>query len=212
MTSTPALLSLMQWLSPAFPTGAYAYSHGLEWAISAGDVTDAAGCQAWLGDVLQFGTGWQDAVILAQALRADADHAALAEYARALAPSRERLAETMDQGTAFARAIGALGGAVDPAPLPVAVGQAAAVLALPAAQIIAFYLHAFAANLVSVAVRFIPLGQSDGQQMLANLHPMIIALADAAATADLSDITTATFGADLAAMRHETMDVRVYRT
>ena len=212
MTDTPALLSLMQWLSPAFPTGAYAYSHGLEWAISAGNVTDAASAQAWLGDVLQHGTGWQDAVILAQALRHGADHAALADYARALAPSRERLVETMDQGVAFARGVSALGNWVDPGPLSVAVGQAAARLALPPTQVIALYLHAFAANLVSVAVRFVPLGQSAGQRVLTALHPVIIAVADAAATAGLSDITTATIGADLAAMRHETMDVRIYRT
>jgi len=212
MTNTPALLTLTQWLSPAFPTGAYAFSHGLEWAITAGDVTDAASAQAWLGDVLQHGTGWQDAVILAQALRNGADHAALADYARALAPTRERLGETMDQGTAFARAVLALGGAVDPGPLPVVVGQAAVALALPPAQVIALYLHAFAANLVSVAVRFVPLGQTDGQRVLRALHPVIITLADAAATADLSAITTATIGADLAAMRHETMDIRIYRT
>ena len=212
MTNTPALLSLMQWLSPAFPTGAYAYSHGLEWAISAGDMTDAGAVQSWLGDVLHHGTGWQDAVILAHALRADADYQSLADYAAALAPSRERLLETMDQGTAFARGMAALGRPVEAAPLPVVVGQAAADLGLPAPQVIALYLHAFAANLVSVAVRFIPLGQSDGQRVLAALHPIILGLASRAATAALTDITTATIGADLAAMRHETMDIRIYRT
>ena len=212
MTDTPALLSLMQWLSPAFPTGAFAYSHGLEWAISAGDVTDAAAAHLWLTDILQHGTGWQDAVILAQGLRPQADFAALSDYARALAPSRERLIESMEQGTAFARALRGLGHAVDPAPLPVAVGQASAQLGLPPCQVIALYLHAFAANLVSVAVRFVPLGQSQGQQIIAALHPVIIALAEDAAIADLCGITTATIGADLAAMRHETMDVRLYRT
>lgn len=212
MTETAALLSLMQWLSPAFPTGAYAYSQGLEWAISAGAVTDATSAQAWVGDVLRHGTGWQDAVILAHALKSGADHAALADYARALAPSRERLAETVDQGKAFARGLAALGIRVDPAPLPVAMGQAAAGLALPPAQVIALYLHAFAANLVLVAVRFIPLGQSDGQRILSRLHLTIIDLADRAVGAKLADITTATVGADLAAMQHETMDVRIYRT
>ena len=209
---TADLLRLMQWLSPAFPTGAFAYSHGLEAVISDGEVTNAASAQDWLSDILQFGAGWQDAVLLACALRPDADHADLGDYARALAPSRERLAETLDQGTAFARAVAALGVTVDAAPLPVAMGQAARGLDLPAEQIIALYLHSFAANLVSVAVRFVPLGQSDGQRVLAALHPTILDLATRAATADLTDLTTASFRADLAAMRHETMDIRIYRT
>lgn len=208
MTDTPALLSLVQWLSPAFPTGAFAYSHGMEWAISAGDITDAASAERWLADVLRFGAGWQDAVLLACALRAED----VTDYACALAPSRERLAETLDQGRAFARGVAGLGITVTDAPLPVAVGQAAAGLGLPPAQVIALYLHSFAANLVSVAVRFVPLGQSDGQRILAALHPLIVALADRAGGAGLDAITASALGADLAAMRHETMPVRIYRT
>jgi urease accessory protein len=209
---TAALLPLVQWLSPAFPTGAFAYSHGLEAVIDAGEVRNARQAQDWLSDILRFGAGWQDAVLLACALRHDADHAALAEYARALAPSRERLAETLDQGTALARGVAALAVVVDAAPLPVVLGQAAQGLALRADQVIALYLHSFAANLVSVAVRFVPLGQSDGQRILAALHPLILDLAARAATASLDDLTTATFRADLAAMSHETMDIRIYRT
>lgn len=206
---TPALLSLMQWLSPAFPTGAFAYSHGMEWAISAGDVFDAASAEGWLSDVMRFGAGWQDAVLLACALQG-AD--GVADCAIALAPSRERLAETLEQGRAFARGVAALGVTVADAPLPVVVGQAARSLPLPPAQIIALYLHSFAANLVSVAVRFVPLGQSEGQRILSALHPLILSLATRAAEARLDDITASALGADLAAMRHETMTVRIYRT
>lgn len=208
MMQTPALLSLVQWLSPAFPTGAFAYSHGMEWAISAGDISDAASAEGWLSDVLRFGAGWQDAVLLACTLRGEA----VADHACALAPSRERLAETLEQGRAFARGVAGLGIAVSDAPLPVAVGQAARGLNLPAAQVIALYLHSLAANLVSVAVRFVPLGQTDGQRILAALHPLILQLADTAADAGLDDITASALGADLAAMRHETMPVRIYRT
>ena len=210
--NTADLLRLMQWLSPAFPTGAFAYSHGLESVISDGEVANAAQAQGWLSDILQFGAGWQDAVLLACTLRAGSDPFALADHAGALCASRERLAETLDQGTAFARGMSALAVTVDAAPLPVALGQAAQGLALPPDQVIALYLHSFAANLVSVAVRFVPLGQSDGQRILAALHPLILTLATRAATASLDDLTTAAFRADLAAMRHETMDIRIYRT
>lgn len=209
----PGLLSLVQWLSPAFPTGGFAYSHGLEWAISAGEVRDGASVERWLGDVLRFGAGRTDAILLAQALAANADLDALTDIARALAPSAERLRETEDQGAGFAAATAALTGlGLLPRPLPVAVGQAARTLALPAPQVLALYLHAFAANLVSAAVRFVPLGQTEGQRVLAALHPLIDALALEAATATLDDLATSALRADLAAMQHETMDVRIFRT
>jgi urease accessory protein len=207
------LLQLVQWLSPAFPTGAFAYSHGLEFEVSAGRVTSAADLSEWLRDVLSFGAGWQDAVLLAQALELDADLVALAGMAQALAPSAERLVETMEQGAAFARATSALTGLDLPAcALPVAVGQAARTLSLPKAQVIALYLHGFAANLVSAAVRFVPLGQTEGQGVLAGLHPLIQNLAAKAATATLDDLASAALQADLASMRHETMPVRIFRT
>ena len=208
-----ALMTLVQWLSPAFPTGGFAYSHGMEQVISDGGIASGADLAAWLSDVLRFGAGRQDAVLLAAALRAGADHAGLAALAVALQPSAERWRETTEQGAAFARAVGALAGHEGVAyPLPVAVGAAAAGLGLPVAQVIALYLHGFASNLVSVAVRFVPLGQNDGQAALASLHPLIDALAHEAAGLGVEDITTAAFGADLAAMRHETMDVRIFKT
>jgi urease accessory protein len=207
------LLSLVQYLSPAFPTGGFAYSHGLEQVVSEGTVRDAAGLEAWLCGILRHGAGWQDAVLLALTLREGADAEDLAQLARALAPSSERLAETEEQGTALARTVAALTGrAVLPAPLPVALGQAAAPLGLPQAQVVALYLHAFASNLVSVATRAVPLGQTEAQAVLARLHPLCEALAERAATAGESDLGGAALAADLAAMQHETLDVRLWKT
>ena len=211
--SGAGLLSLVQWLSPAFPTGAYAYSHGLEFEIAAGRVTSGPELSDWLSQVLTYGTGMQDAILLAHALPLDADIPLLAGLARALAPSAERLAETLEQGAAFARATSAITGRdLPPVALPVAVGQAAQTLGLGKAQVVALYLHSFAANLVSAAVRFVPLGQTEGQGVLAGLHPLIQTLAAKATTASLDDITTSTLRADLAAMGHETMPVRIFRT
>lgn len=211
--SGAGLLALVQWLSPAFPTGAYAYSHGLEFEIAAGRVASAADLSAWLAQVLTYGAGLQDAVLLSNALSSDADHDALSLLARALAPSAERLQETMEQGTAFARTTSALTRCdLVSRPMPVAVGQAAQRLGLPKEQVVALYLHAFAANLVSAAVRFVPLGQTEGQAVLAGLHLLIRSLADQAVNATLDDITTSTLRADLAAMGHETMTTRIFRT
>ena len=210
---TAGLLTLVQWLSPAFPTGGFAYSHGLEKAIAGQEVDSPAALREWLMDVLDFGAGRQDAILLVQALQDGADHAVLDALARALQPSAERLSETLDQGTAFARTVaGMTGRDLAPRCLPVAVGEAAAGLGLPQAQVVALYLHAFASNLVSVAMRFMPLGQAAGQGVLAALHPLIEALSDEAVTLTLDDLGAAALGADLAAMAHETMDVRIFRT
>lgn len=213
MTINPGLLTLVQWLSPSFPTGGFAYSHGLEAAIASGQLTGADGVRRWLADVLAFGAGRQDAILLALSLDPLADHDDLNALARALQISSERLSETLDQGTAFARTVSGLTGrALPPRCLPVAVGEAAAPLGLPVEEVAALYLHAFASNLTSVAMRFVPLGQAEGQGVLAALHPQITALAAEVPRLRVEDLGSSALGADLAAMQHETMDVRIFRT
>jgi urease accessory protein len=205
------LLTLVQWLSPAFPTGGYAYSHGLEAVIFEGE-RSAARIGAWIDGVLRHGSGQSDAVLLASVLRRD-DPAKVDAVARALAGTKERLSETLEQGAAFARTVSALTGRdLPPRALPVAVGEAALGLRLPIEEVVAVYLHAYAANLVACATRFAPLGQTEGQAMLAALHPAIATLADRAATASMDDIGTAGIAAELASMRHEDMDVRIFKT
>lgn len=209
---SPGLLALVQWLSPGFPTGGFAYSHGLEAAVVAGDISTEAALADWLGDILAHGAGWNDAVLMACALRGD-DMAGLADVARALAGSAERLRETEEQGAAFARARAEMTGQpVAPLPLPLAVAQAARGLHLPAAQVIALYLHAFAANLVSAAVRFVPLGQAAGQRVLAGLHPLIGALAGRAVASGLADLAQSAFRAEMQSAAHETLEVRIFKT
>lgn len=208
---TPVHLTLIQWLSPAFPTGAFAYSHGLEREIAVGTVTDAASLEAWLGNILRFGAGWQDAVLLAHVL--DGDGAALDDLARALQPSAERLRESREQGAALARTVAGMTGRDLPARLlPVAVGEAAAALNLPKADVLALYLQGFAGNLVSIAIRHVPLGQTEGQAVLSHLLPLIHDLACRAIAATLDDIGTCALAGDLAALQHETQDVRIFRT
>ena len=207
------LLSLIQWLSPAFPTGGYAYSHGLEQAVVDGSLSDAPSLQRWLTDIITHGSGRQDAILLACALRAGADYDALTDLALALASGAERAEETLAQGTALAQTVSALTGRrLKPCALPVALGQAAAPLNLPAPQVIALYLHAFASNLVQTMVRFVPLGQTEGQATLAALHPLIERLAQTLSTTTLDDLASSSFGAEMAAMRHQTLQPRIFKT
>ena len=99
-----AVLKLHAWLSPSYPVGAYAYSHGMEHSASAGVVTDTASTEAWIRDVLELGSGRNDAILLVHAWRGAEDPVALrelSELASAFAPSLERLLETEAQGAAF---------------------------------------------------------------------------------------------------------------
>jgi urease accessory protein len=206
-------LLLAQWLSPAFPVGGFAYSQGLETAMAAGEVHDAATLAAWTAAVVETGSARTDAILIAHARRAEADLPALDALARALAPSAERLAETLDQGMAFGAMLAAMTGAQPPPlPYPLAVGLATRPLAVSTTEVLALWLHAAASVPVLAGVRFIPLGAGEGQRILSDLAPRLAALADTLADAPLDAIATSTPRADLMAMAHETLPVRIFRS
>jgi len=212
-----ALLRLLAWLSPAFPTGAFAYSHGLEWAVESLDVTDGDTLHAWLADLLRHGAGRSDSILLRHAHRSAHDPSSLetiAEHAAAIAPSRERLAETLSQGAAFLRAAQAWDAPVlpDPSAYPVAVGAVAGQHGIAEHATAAAYLQAFATNLISAAVRLVPLGQSTGLRVLASLEPTILRVEQQTRAATLDDIGGCAFRSDIAAMRHETQYTRLFRS
>jgi urease accessory protein len=222
-----ALYRLMAWLSPAYPVGAFSYSSGIEWAVEAGDIADAASLRDWLEVMLADGGGFADAVLFVHARRAaekgdDKALRAVAELAAALAPSKERHLETTAQGNAFVEATRAawacdpldrLKSAWDgPVAYPVGVAAAAAGHGIPLAPALAAYLQALAANWVSAGVRLVPLGQTDGQRVLAALEPVIAASAQRAPHVALDDIGSAAFRADLAGARHESQYTRLFRS
>jgi urease accessory protein len=222
-----ALYRLMTWLSPAFPVGAFAYSSGIEWAVEAGDIVDAASLKEWLAAMLADGSGFCDGVFLAQTHRAAScrDDAALreiAELAAAFVPSRERQLETSTQGRAFIeiaraawncdpleRMIVSCDGAMV---YPVAVGLVSAAHAIPLASTMHAFLHALASNWISAGARLIPLGQTDSQRVLALLEPVVVTTAQRALEASLDDLGGATFRADLASLKHETQYTRLFRS
>jgi urease accessory protein len=233
-TSTPIAMSLergslaklLAWFSPAFPIGAFSYSHGLEWAVEAGDIADRASAERWIEDVLRFGAGATDAALLRHAHAAaearDAEGLrGVAELAAAFQPSSERALESLSQGAAFLATVEAVwpapGLAVfgaawgGPVAAPVAAGVAAAAHGLAASLAAEAYLLAFTANLVSAAVRLVPLGQTDGQRIAAALAPLAAELAASRLPA-LDDLGAAALRSDLAAMRHETQHTRLFRS
>jgi len=213
------LIRLLTWLSPGFPTSGFAFSHGLEWSIEAGDLIDETTLGAWVADVICNGAGRSDTILLRHAYAADLDDLpALCALGTALGFGRERRLETCAQGTAFIRAGSVWGGPRVAAlfdqevPYPVAVGALAADHGVGEDPAAAAYLQAFAASLVSAAVRLIPLGQTAGLRVRVILEPLIAGLVEETRGAGLDDLGGACFRSDVAALRHETQRTRLFRT
>lgn len=219
------LYRLTTWLSPNYPVGGYSFSHGLEAAAEAGAVHDAASLQAWLTAVLRDGAGISDGAFLAHAHRACGDPAALAEIhdlALAFQPTAELALETRAQGRAFLRttrdawpcdALDRLAGlSQGPVAYPVAVGVAAGGHGVALEPALTVYLGAFAGSLVSAALRLLPVGQSAGQRILAELAPTVAATAAEAQATPLEEIATAVPMAELLAIAHEHQTTRLFRS
>lgn len=230
----PALYRLLAFLSPAFPIGAFTYSHGLEQVIDDDRVTTADELKDWLEDILRYGAGRSDGILLKETYRAalhgDTEEVLeLRDLGLALQPSKERHLESSAQGTAFIEAVSKSWTPEenseaarlfrnlvvehrDAWPYPVALGLTCASHGIPENAALTAFLHAFTANIISVAVRAVPLGQSNGQSVLAQLEPIIFEVAEEACEADLGDLGTSTFLADIASMAHETQYSRLFRS
>jgi urease accessory protein len=221
-----SLYRLMAWLSPAYPTGAFGYSHGLEYGIDAGLVSDASGLQAWVTTVIEKGTGWIDSLLLAAAWRAASLEdlvrlVALAEIAAAWRGSAEMALESETQGRAFLATTRAawphplldrIEEELTAVSLPLAVGVATAVVSIPLDFSIQTYLQSIGSNLVSAGVRLIPLGQTDGQRVISALWPTIACTAKRALITEVENEGTAALIIDWCSMRHETQYTRLFRS
>lgn len=221
-----ALVRLLTFLSPAFPTGGFAYSHGLEFAVEAGDVTTAAQLTDWLAALLSEGPGRNDAILLRLSHRsvcAEMSGSGLGEIAtlaRAMAPSAELALETLQQGNAFATAATPWATqaltehlrALAPLAYPVAVGALAAAQAIDEEPAVAGYLQAWTASLVSAGIRLIPLGQTAGLSVQSALETRIMHVAGMTRAATPDDLGSACPRADIASTRHETQYTRLFRS
>jgi urease accessory protein len=213
MDSEFGSLTILQWLSPSFPIGAFAYSHGMEWAISSGLIRDAASVKHWLEDLLRHGSMRTDAILLARAAKGEAPQQ-VHELALSLAPSAERHIEAMDQGAAFSRVMRDVWGHPNQGELVfvAALGAAIRQEKLGVEFAVKAYLHAVVANLCSVAQRLVPTGQTDSQKIQRALFPLIIETATEAMNASEADLFSATFFSDISSMKHATQSPRIFKS
>ena len=206
------LITVMQWLSPAFPIGGFAYSHGLEWAIDKGYVSNREELKKWISDLLEYGSLKNDAILIKLVLQGS-DPKEINELAMALCPASERLSETQLQGGAFCKIMREVWSLeIDELTLPIALALAAKNENIDQNLVLPAYLHSFCSNLISVAMRLIPIGQTDGQKTLRELSPLISDSVRAVAKSDKDDLGSACFLSDVSAMQHEYLQPRVFKT
>ena len=206
------LITVMQWLSPAFPIGGFAYSHGLEWAINKGYVSNREELQKWISDLLEYGSLKNDAILIKLVLQGS-DPKEINELAMALCQACERLSETQLQGGAFCKIMREVWSLeIDELTLPIALALAAKNESIDQNLVLPAYLHSFCSNLISVAMRLIPIGQTDGQKTLRELSPLISDSVRSVAKSDKDDLGSACFLSDVSAMQHEYLQPRVFKT
>ena len=204
------LLLLLNWMSPAFPIGAFAYSHGLEWAIESGDVLTPQDVEEWITDVITCGSGWNDAVLFALSYEQNVNDLALA-----LCSSQERHLETTQLGAAFAKAARVfISCQLDEETLayPVSAARSCKSMGIEREHALLAFLQGFSNALISVALRLVPIGQTAGLEIMRNLMPVISAMATRATNATLEDLGSITLFSDMAAIKHETQSSRIFRT
>jgi urease accessory protein len=225
-----ALLRLQSWLSPAFPTGAYSYSHGLEWAVEAGCINDRKSLVDWLEADLCYGSGRNEAIFFSEAWRCvmDDDRAKLfeiAELAAAFRGTLEFALESSQQGAAclatlrrvwpdrlLDRLSEILGERHIQPTLSVVLGIRSARQGIPVSLALPAFLQSYIANLVTAGVRLIPLGQTDGQTALLELEEPVLAASSQPNRVTTDDLGSAAFMVDLASMAHETQYTRLFRS
>jgi len=228
--SQVALLRQQSWLSPAFPTGAYSYSHGIEWAVEAGHIHDRKSLVDWVEADLCYGSGRNEAIFFIEAWRsATSDDCEqllkIAELAAAFRSTSEFALETSQQATACLatlrrvwpdpniESLSELLSDLRIAPvLSVVLGVRAAGEKISATLAVPAFLQSYLANLVTAGVRLIPLGQTDGQLAIAELEPAVLAVAAQAEQATIHDLGSAAFMVDLASASHETQYTRLFRS
>ena len=228
--STESLLAVLQLADGLFPSGAFAHSFGLETYAQAGLVADRAGVESFLRALLEGTTGPSDAAAVAISARLAAAgevDGCLDLDARldAMKFVPELRAASIQMGRQTLRAASAVVGH----PLVATLARAVETGATPGHHAIAFgsalgcrgvggevaagaYLHSTATTVVNAALRLLPLGQLDGQRILAGTHSLVARLAADAARASIDDLWSVAPGLELASLRHAELPARLFRS
>ena len=225
-----ALLRLQSWLSPSFPTGSYSYSHGLERAVELGYVHNLVSLLEWLDADLRYGSVRNEAIFFSAAWNSAGccereKLLEVAELAAAYRGTAEFALESAQQAAASLRVLHrvwpdslldwlseALSERDIPPALAVVIGARSARQGIPVRFALPAFLQSYVMNLVTAAIRLIPLGQTAGQLAIAELEPTVLTASTQAEASTLEDLGSAAFVLDLVSAAHETQYTRLFRS
>ena len=225
--SSLALARLLQLASPTLPVGAFSYSQGLETAVEAGVVHDAVSAQCWIGDVLRLSIAHLEAPLWCRLVtawtRADLEQVyELNEFFLASREAAELRAETLQMGYSLVRLFSDLGefeperiaqlASINNITYPTAFTFAVANWEIPLQSALIAYLWSWLENQVIAAVKAVPLGQTDGQRVLARLGAELATIATRSAAEEEGEIYSFAPGLAIASSQHETQYSRLFRS
>ena len=204
---------LLQLASPALPVGAYSYSGGLEAAVEAGIVKDAATAQQWISDVLEYSVGKMEAPILLRMMNGPTE-----DLNRTFLASRETAelrAETVQMGFSLNKLLPELGVVrleMEEVSFPAAFAHAAAAWGIAPKDALIAYLWSWIENQVMAAIKAVPLGQTDGQKMLLILGRRVEETVGQASEMQDDDLGNFAPGLAVLSSQHETQYSRLFRS
>jgi urease accessory protein len=203
-----SLARLLQLASPTLPVGAYSYSQGLEAAVEAGVVHDAASAERWIRDALELSVARLDAPLLWRMLQGEE----LNELFLATRETAEMRAECVQMGFSLARLLPEFGVSevsVEEPSFQYVFAQVAREWKLDAREVLIAYLWSWLENQVMAAIKAVPLGQTAGQRMLLSLGERLEAIASEARSGEWSNLAP---GLAMLSSRHETQYSRLFRS
>lgn len=224
MTEPLALLRLMHLISPTLPIGSFTYSQGIEWAVEAGWIKDANSLQAWLASQLDGSITQLELPLLKRlylAWQAD-DLMAVDSWIALSNASRETselLLEEKNRGRALTDLLIALELPQAAVHKPLLSQSQVAAFALASCywqisleQAAYGYAWSWLENLVLSAVKIIPLGQTQGQRVLYQMTPLLLAAIDQGLNLADEELGAALPALAIASSRHETQYTRLFRS
>jgi len=228
--SDESLLNLLTLVSPSFPVGGYAYSHGIEYAVERKNIQNEQDLCLWIEAILSQGAGRIDGLLFRITWQAVTDENFnklkwVAERGDIMRSTNETALESSSQGEAFLETVRGVWESekievvmsiieeIERKPTyAIAVAIVLAVSGVPLRAALLAYFHSFSSNLVSAGIRLIPLGQAAGQRCIQLIKPIIKTSIEAALCDDFEDIGTAAPIIELASMKHETQYTRLFRS
>ncbi len=227
--NTLALLNGFRFIDSFFPSGGYAYSSGLEAAVQGGAVRDSAQLARYVEDLLRGGIGRREAVAVAVAHKASMTGKfqpalTIDSGLEAMKMGRESRLASRQMGRQIIKVSAeqihdnrllrdfrtAIEEGRTPGHFPVSIGMTLAACGWSRQDTVAAYLYQTAQGFVSAAMKLLPVGQQEGQQLLAQWGPLI---ADFSRTAKpQAGLVSWSPVQDIYAMRHARLESRLFRS